>query len=55
MYGILILVGDAIESKVTECVPGEGKALFSSLIKLTIGYSSGVVGAYEVTHLAPTS
>lgn len=55
VYGILIFVGDAIETKVSCCAPGEGVALFALLIKLSIGYSSGVIGAYEVTHRSSTT
>lgn len=44
LYGILILAGDAKESVVTCEAPGD-KSLVTLVIKVTIGYLSGVVGA----------
>lgn len=49
-YGILILAGDTLEVKVTKEAPGDYvHESNTSLIKLTIGYPSGVVGVAELT------
>lgn len=49
-YGILMLAGDTLEAKVTKEAPGDYvHNSNTSLMKLTIGYSPGVVGVTEVT------
>lgn len=53
VYVILMLSGDAVEMCVTCSVPGVYVDWSTaSLIKLAIGYSSGVVGGAEVTPIA---
>lgn len=56
VYGISIYYNDPPEITVTKKIPGEYvKETKANLIKLTIGYSSGVVGVAEATIRAKES
>ncbi len=57
IYGIGIFSNDKVEIVVTKTVPGELEVccVTSRLIKLTIGYVSGVVGGTEVAVVTSVS
>lgn len=51
VYGILIKSNDLLEMVGTKCVSGEDVVcvVYALLIKLTIGYTTGVMGVTEAT------
>lgn len=52
---MLMLAGDSGEPVVTKLPPGVDNKTVAMLIKLVIGYPSGVVGGTEVTPISPVT